>query len=108
MDDLFWLILCCYLSLWIIGAYFLWKAYRLGIRNDLRYVKGPNGQPLKHRSRFAKSFAITELLTGLSIIALAIAIPWFSIEMRAWAPFISVIGMSRLSRLLSFAKRDET
>jgi hypothetical protein len=108
VNEFFWITLCFYLMLWVIGGYFLWKAYRLGIRNDLRHAKGPSGQLLKHRRKFAKSIAVTELLTGLSVIALAVSIPLLTIEMRAWPPFILVIGMSRLSRLISLARQDET
>ena len=108
MNDITIIVICLYLLIWAFGAYFLWKAYRVGIKNDLRYVKGPYGHLLKHQQKHAKSFAVTELVTGLAIISFAVAIPLLTIEMRAWGSFFLVIGMTRLLKLRNLLKQDET
>jgi hypothetical protein len=108
MNDFFWILLCFYILMWGLGIHFLWKAYRLIIKNDLRYAKGPNGQPIKNRQKFAKKIAVTDVITGFSIIVLAVAIPLLTIKTHLWAPFVFIIGALRLSRLLSILKQDRS
>lgn len=107
MNDYFWILLCFYILMWALGIHFLWKAYRLGIKNDLQYAKGPNGKSIKNRQKLAKKIAVTEMFAGFSIITLAVAIPLLTIKIQLWAPFVFVIGAFRLSRLLSILRQDE-
>jgi hypothetical protein len=108
MNESFWIGTFCYAAIWVVAAYFLWRAYRVGVKNDLRLIKGFNGQPLKNRKGLARPFAITELLTGTAIVLFLLAVPIFALPMRIWPAFILVIGTTRQLQLLKFSRQNET
>lgn len=101
-----WLILGGYFLLWGIGGHLIWKAYRIGIKKEISLVKKSNGELFTNPHQFIRPIATINLITGLSIWLLAIAIPIFKIKLAAWAPFIVVI--SSLKQLVSgkFEKND--
>jgi hypothetical protein len=107
MNDIFWLITSIYLGMWAVAAYFLWRAFRVGIKNDLRFIKGVDGQPLRHRKNLTRPFALTELLTGIAVIIFLLAIPIFALPMRIWPAFILVIATTRQLQLIKFSRRNE-
>ncbi|MDP1862488.1 MAG: hypothetical protein Q8K52_01105 [Thiobacillus sp.] len=106
MNDVLWIALIAYLSIWVIGGYFIWKAYRLGMKRDLKFATGPWQGKLKNPAKYIKRIAVIELITGSSILIFALAIPLFKIEMKAWGPFFLVIGMTRLSQQLKLARQN--
>lgn len=96
----------CYLALWLIAGYFLWRAYRVGIKNDLRLIKNWGGKHLPHRRRIARSYAMTELLTGVALVTLSIAIPLLALPMKIWPSIILIIGSSRQLQLMKYSRGD--
>ena len=108
MNEYVWITLICYLAVWCVAGYFLWRAYRVGVKRDFRLIKNVNGQPLNNRQLIARPFAIMEILTGISVIVFLIAVPVFSIPMRIWPAFILVIGTTRQLRILKFAQKNES
>ena len=106
MNDGFWIDLVCYLGMWLIAGYFFWRAYRIGIKKDLRLVKDARGKCLPNRRGLAKPYAITELLTAISVAALLTAIPLLAIPMKIWPAFMLVIGTSRQLQLLKFSRNN--
>jgi hypothetical protein len=107
MNDFFWIAFACYIAMWGVAGYFLVRAYRVGVKNTLHLVKSWNGEPLKNRKKIARSYAITELLTGISLAVFLAAIPVFAIPMRIWPAFILVIGTTRQLQILRFSRQNE-
>lgn len=107
MNDVFWIVLVFYLSIWVLGGYFIWRAYRLGIKKDFKYATGPWHGKLKNPAQHIKRMVAIELLTGISLLIVAVAIPLFKIELRAWGPILTVIGMTRLLQQLKIAKQNK-
>jgi hypothetical protein len=107
MNEYVWIAFFCYIAIWGVAGFFIWRAYRVGVKKDLRLIKGLNGQALPNRQLIARHFAFTELLTGIAIIMFLIAIPIFAIPMRIWPAFILVIGTTRQLRILKFARQNE-
>ncbi|OQW69576.1 MAG: hypothetical protein BVN34_04495 [Proteobacteria bacterium ST_bin12] len=103
-----WLVVGCYFLLWGIGGYLIWQAYRLGIKKEIALVKKSNGQLFTNPHKFIRTIAIINLLTGLSIWVLAIAIPIFKIKLATWAPFIVVISSLKQIVFSRFEKNDAT
>ena len=101
-----WLIIVCYLALWGMGGYLIWLAYRLGVKNELVLVKKSNGQPFNSPSKFSRSIAIVNLVTGLSIWLLAIAIPIVKIKLALWAPVIIIVSSCKQLIFSRFEKND--
>jgi len=46
MNDGLWIAFASYLAMWLIAGYFFWRAYYIGIKNDLRLVKDLRGRCL--------------------------------------------------------------
>lgn len=103
-----WLVIGCYVLLWGMGSYLIWQAYRLGIKKEVALVKKSNGQLFTNPHKFLRPIAITNLLTGLSIWLLAIAIPIFKIKLATWMPFILIISSLKLLVFSRFEKNDAT
>ncbi|ACT47677.1 hypothetical protein [Methylotenera mobilis] len=97
----------CYLAIFGMAGYFLWRAYRVGVKKEFRLIKKLNGQSLNNRQRIVLAFAIMELLTGIALILFLIAVPMFAIPMRIWPAFIVVIGTTRQLRILKFVQQNE-
>lgn len=107
MNAYVWITLLCYVAVWGVAAYSLWRAYRVGVKKDLRLIKGLNGLPLRNRQLIARPFAIMELLAGIALILFLVAVPMFTIPMRVWPGFIVIIGATRQLRILKFARQNE-
>lgn len=107
MNDFFWVAFASYIAMWVVVGYFLVRAYRVGVKNAFHLVKSLNGRPLKNRKKIARPYAITELLTGISLAIFLAAIPVFAIPMRIWPPFVLVIGTTRLLQILRFSRQNE-
>jgi len=103
-----WLIIGSYFIVWAMGGYFVWQAYRIGIKNDIAKVKKLNGQVFNNPEKFARSVAITNLFIGFSIWLLAIAILIFKIKLAVWAPFLIVISGLRQVAFGRLEKEDAT
>ena len=101
-----WLILAAYLLLWIGGGYLLWSAYLVGIRKDTGKMNKSNGVPFKNPQRFMNAVAMTNLLCGLALWMVAIAIPVFKIGLANWAPMVVGIGVARQFLSLKYEKAD--
>lgn len=101
-----WLIIACYLVLWGFGCYFIWLAYRLAIKKELTLVKKSNGQPFNHPSTFIRPIAIANLVTGLTILLLAVAIPILKIKLDLWAPIIVIVSSCKQLIFSRFEKED--
>lgn len=104
MNELFWLFVAIYAAMWIVALHFIWRSYRVGIKNDLRLIKGLDGQPLKGRHHLVRPFALTEFFTGIAVIAFLVAVPIFALPMRIWPAFILIIGMSRQLQIIKLAR----
>ncbi|MBS0330868.1 MAG: hypothetical protein JSR30_13520 [Proteobacteria bacterium] len=87
--------------------YLVWKAYRLGIKKDLRYAKKLNGVPYRHPHGLIRKIAITDLAIGLAFILFAIAIPLLKIKFETWKLFVGGLVLIRLSILMGLARKDE-
>jgi hypothetical protein len=103
-----WLVVGCYLFLWGIGGYLIWQSYRIGIKKETALVKKSNGQLFTNPHKFIRPIATINLLTGLSIWLLAIAIPVFKIKFATWDPFILVISSLKQIMFGRFEKKDAT
>jgi cytochrome c biogenesis protein CcdA len=103
-----WVIIATYLALWGFGGYLIWLAYRLGIKKEIALVKKSNGQLFSNPSKFIRSIAIINLVTGLSILLLAVAIPIFKIKLDLWAPVIVIISACKQLIFSRFEKKDAT
>ena len=101
-----WLIFGIYLALCGVGIYLIWLAYRLGIRKELALVKKANGQPFNNPHTYIDAVAIVNLVTGLLILFLAIAIPIFKIKLALWAPIIFVASSCKQLIMGRFEKKD--
>jgi hypothetical protein len=101
-----WLIFGSYIFVWAMGGYFVWRAYRIGIKNDLAKVTKLNGQLFNNPQKFVRSVTVTNLLTGFSIWLLAIAILVFKIKLAVWAPFLVVISGLRQVAFSRLEKND--
>lgn len=103
-----WLVISCYLFLWGMGGYLIRHSYRLGIKKEITLLKKSNGQLFNNPHKFIRSIAIVNLLTGLAICLLAIAIPIFKIKLASWAPLILVISSFKQIVFSRFEKTDAT
>jgi hypothetical protein len=103
-----WLIVATYLALWGFGGYLIWLAYRLGVKKEIVLVKKSNGQLFSNPSKFIRSIAIINLVTGLSIWFLAIAIPILKIKLALWAPVIVIVSACKQLIFSRFEKKDAT
>lgn len=103
-----WLVATFYLLIWATGGYLIWKAYHLGIKNNLKYAKKPNGQPYKNPKMVVRKIALADLSAGLSIILFAMAIPLLGLKFQTWASFIGGVGLIRLSITMGLVRKDET
>lgn len=103
-----WLAIALYLLIWMLGGYLIWKAYRLGIKNDLKYAKKPNGKPYKNPQKVIRKIALADLATGLTLILFAIAVPLFGLKFPTLGSFIGGIGLIRLSITMGLVRNDET
>ena len=101
-----WLAFAAYFLFWIGGGYMLWSAYQVGIRKDTSKMKKSNGELFTNPQRFMSSIAITNLLCGLALWLIALAIPVFKIGLAHWAPLIVVIGGARQLLTLVYEKAD--
>ena len=107
MNDFFWIAFASYMAMWGVDGYFLVRAYRVGVKSALHLIKSLSGEPLKNRKKIARPYAITELLTGISLAIFLAAIPVFAIPMRIWPAFILVIGTTRQLQILRFSRQNE-
>ncbi|MHB0973802.1 MAG: hypothetical protein ACYC0P_06120 [Thiobacillus sp.] len=101
-----WVVIIFYLLVWTAGVYLIWKAYRLGIRKDLRHAKKLNGVTYKHPHRFIRKLAIIDLAIGLAVIVFAIAIPLLKIKFQTWGAFVGGFGLIRQGILMGLARKD--
>lgn len=101
-----WLVISCYFLLWGFGGYLVWRAYRMGIKNELALVKKSNGHQFNNPSKFVRSIATVDLITGLLILCLAILIPILKIKLELWAPVIVVISSCKQIITSKFEKSD--
>ena len=90
-----WVVIIFYLLVWTAGVYLIWKAYRLGIRKDLRHAKKLNGVTYKHPHRFIRKLAIIDLAIGLAVIVFAIAIPLLKIKFQTWGAFVGGVWLNQ-------------
>ena len=104
MNELFWLYVVIYAAMWIVALHFIWRSYRLGIKNDLRLINGLDGQPLKGRHHLLRPYALTEFFTGIAVIIFLAAVPIFALPVRIWPAIILVIGMSRQFQIIKLAR----
>lgn len=107
MNDRLLIALFFYLVLWGISAIFFWRAYRIIKKKELRLIKDITGVRLKNSGKIAKRYAVMEVISGGSLVVLAIAIPIFSIPMKIWPAFIIVIGTSQQLTLLKLQKESD-
>ena len=103
-----WLIIASYLVLWGVGGYLIWLAYRLGIKNEMTLIKKTNGQPFNNPSKFIRAIAIVNLVSGLLIWILAVAILIFKIQLTLWAPAIVIASTCKQLIFSKFEKNDAT
>ncbi len=103
-----WAIILAYIVLWALGGYFVLQSYLIGINKDTTRVKKLNGQIFNNPQRFARSVAILNLIFGISIWLLAIAIPVFKIKLASWAPFIFLLAWLRFLVMGRLEKDDPT
>ena len=107
MNTFVWIAFICYLAIWCVAGYFLWRAYRVWVKKDFCSIKITNGEPLENPHLIARPFAIMELLTGIALMLLLIAVPIFAIPISIWPAFLVIIGTTRHQRIIKFAKQNE-
>jgi len=102
-----WFIAGGYILVWATGGYLVWRAYRILIKNDITKVKKHNGLVINHPQKFSRSFAVSDLLFGLSIWIFAIAILAFKIDLAIWGAFFVIISGLRIVVVEMLEKADE-
>ena len=102
-----WLIAGGYILVWAGGGYFVWRAYRILIKNDITKANKHNGRVIHNPQKFARSFAVSDLFTGLFIWIFAITILVFKIKLEMWGSFIIPILGLRYFAITMLEKADE-
>ena len=102
-----WLIAGSYILVWAVGGYFVWRAYRILIKNDITKANKQNGGVIHSPQKFSRSFAVSDLFTGLSIWIFAIAILVFKFKLEIWGAFFVLIVVLRHFASRRFEKADE-
>lgn len=101
-----WALLGLYLLLWVFGGYLVVSAYRIGIRRDASRMKKMNGKPYNDPQKFMNAAALADLVCGLAVLAVAVAIPVYHIGFSHWIPVLTIIGAARQLLSLRHEKAD--
>ena len=102
-----WLVAGAYIFVWAVGGYFVWRAYRIFIKNDITKVNKQNGRVINNIQKFSRNFAVSDLLIGLSIWIFAIAILIFKIKLAMWGSFFVIVSGLRYFAITMLEKADE-
>jgi hypothetical protein len=102
-----WAMLGLYFLLWVFGTYLILSAYRIGILRDARRMKKLNGRPYNNPQQFMNAVALSDLVFGLAVLAIAVSIPLFRIGLSQWIPILTIIGGARQLLGAKHAKADD-
>jgi hypothetical protein len=75
------------MALWL-----LWRSYRLGIRREVCLVKSATGKPLPNAESLVGTFAVANLLFGVGVIAILVAIPLLRLSFNTWASLLTIVS----------------
>lgn len=89
-DWMVWIARLMFLGIFPIAWLLLRRAWRVGVRSELRYVVDWHGVALPDPARWARPWVLIHLGAGVCLLAVAAGVLVLGVSFEAWASLVAL------------------